>query len=89
MLRTVSGNVYTGTFKHDRMHGKGTMEYTNGDRYEGSWKNGMVSECCVCACACVCMCVSVCVSVCVCVRVCVCMCMCAYLYVHVCMYMYL
>ena len=79
MLRTVSGNVYTGIFKHDRMHGKGTMEYTNGDRYEGSWKNGMVSECCVCVC--VCLCVRVCVRVYV--------CMCVYLCVHVCMYMYL
>lgn len=41
-LKTLQGNEYKGKFGHNLMHGHGIMKYSNGDLYEGSWKNGMV-----------------------------------------------
>jgi hypothetical protein len=29
---------------NDKKHGYGVIEYANGDRYEGNWKNGERSE---------------------------------------------
>ncbi len=43
-LRFVSGNVYNGEFQYNQIHGQGVMAYRNRDRYDGRWKNGMVSE---------------------------------------------
>jgi len=32
---------YIGEVKNGKPHGKGELYYTNGERYEGEWKNGL------------------------------------------------
>lgn len=37
-----NGNItYKGTIAHHRMNGQGTLTYTNGDTYEGQFRNGV------------------------------------------------
>lgn len=38
--RTANQSVkYVGNWENDKKHGKGTMTFSNGDIYEGDWKN--------------------------------------------------
>ena len=32
--------IYEGEFLNDKKHGRGTINYANGDVYQGEWKNG-------------------------------------------------
>ena len=32
---------YVGSVKNNKLHGRGTYTYSNGDVYEGEWKNGL------------------------------------------------
>ena len=34
----MNDNTYIGDFKNNKMHGKGTCYYQNGDKYIGFWK---------------------------------------------------
>lgn len=36
-LFAINGNTYTGQFYMGEMNGQGTMNYQNGDVYEGNW----------------------------------------------------
>lgn len=33
--------IYEGSFKNGKQEGNGTMDYGNGDKYQGEWKNGV------------------------------------------------
>jgi hypothetical protein len=35
-----NGNRYEGQFKHNKMHGTGTLNYANGQKYIGDWIEG-------------------------------------------------
>jgi len=57
-MQTFPQGQYVGEFRGGERHGMGRFEYSNGNRYVGSWDRG------VCACAwsafvCVCVCVCV------------------------------
>ena len=34
------GNIYNGEFMNDKMRGKGTYFFTNGNKYDGEFKDG-------------------------------------------------
>ncbi len=36
-IKDAEGNIYFGDFKDGKLHGKGTMIDTDGDRFEGDW----------------------------------------------------
>lgn len=38
---TFNCNVYEGQFSHNSMHGQGRMEYLDGVKFEGQWKNNL------------------------------------------------
>ena len=37
VLNLLDGSVYVGTFSLGLKHGKGRMEYANGEVYDGGW----------------------------------------------------
>jgi hypothetical protein len=39
-IKDAEGNIYFGDFKDGKLHGKGTMIDSDGDRFEGDWING-------------------------------------------------
>jgi len=59
-MQTFPQGQYVGEFRGGERHGMGRFEYSNGNRYVGSWDRGV----CVCewsAFVCVCVCVCACV----------------------------
>ena len=40
-MHTRDGEHYMGEFKNDQRHGQGVALYSNGDRYEGGFKDGL------------------------------------------------
>ena len=43
-LRWSDGSIFTGTFYHNNIEGKGTYEWNNGRRYEGEWKDNKLNS---------------------------------------------
>ena len=42
--RRTAGDVYEGSFKDDKRHGKGTYTYFSGDVYTGDWEVRMIAK---------------------------------------------